>query len=110
LQPIAAKLSNVDCRFLLETVATTDLATQEKTPMPTPIDYHKVEVKVRRYSGSAACDVIVRKRGKEMVLGCRDYDQAVKWARIECKTYGVSAVSVERADKGGIGGISGRST
>ena len=56
---------------------------------------------------SAACDVIVRKRGQEMVLGCRDYDQAVRWARIECKTYGVSAVFVERADKGGIGEISG---
>ena len=68
--------------------------------MPMQIDNHNAEVKVRRYSGSAACDVIVRKRGKEMVLGCRDYDQAVKWARIECKTYGVSAVSVERADKG----------
>jgi hypothetical protein len=48
--------------------------------------------------------------GQEMVLGCRDYDQAVKWARIECKTYGVSAVSVERVDKGGVGKISGRST
>jgi hypothetical protein len=99
----------VDCRVLLETVATTGLATQEKTPMTTPIDNHNAEVKVRRYSGSGACDVIVRKRGKEMVLGCRDYDQTVRWARIECKTYGVSAVSVERADKGGIGEISGRS-
>ena len=77
--------------------------------MTTPIDNHNAEVKVRRYSGSAMCDVIVRKRGKEMVLGCRDFDQAVRWARIECKTYGVSAVSVERADKGGIGEISGRS-
>jgi hypothetical protein len=95
--------SNVDCRFLLETVATPGLAAQQKTVMPTQIDNHNAEVKVRRYSGSAACDVIVRKRGKEMVLGCRDYDQAVKWARIECKTYGVSAVSVERAGKGGIG-------
>jgi hypothetical protein len=60
------------------------------------IDKHKAEVKVRRYSGSAACEVIVRKRGQEMVLSCRDYDQAVRWARIECKSYGVSAVLVER--------------
>jgi hypothetical protein len=43
--------------------------------MTTPIDNHTAEVKVRRYSGLAACDVIVRKRGQEMVLGCRDYDQ-----------------------------------
>jgi hypothetical protein len=60
------------------------------------IDNHKAEVKVRRYTGSAACEVVVRKRGQEMVLSCGDYDQAVKWARIECKTHGVSAVLVER--------------
>jgi hypothetical protein len=33
--------------------------------MTTPIDNHSAEVKVRRYSGLAACDVIVRKRGHE---------------------------------------------
>lgn len=70
--------------------------------MTMPIDNHNAEVKVRRYGDSAACDVIVRKRGQEMVLSCRDYDQAVRWARIECKTYGVSAVFVERVGKGGI--------
>ena len=42
--------------------------------MTTPIDNHNAEVKVRRYSGLAACDVIVRNR-QEMVLGCRDYDK-----------------------------------
>jgi len=70
--------------------------------MTSPIDHHNAEIKVRRYSDSAACDVIVRKRGQEMVLSCRDYDQAVRWARIECKTYGVSTVLVERVDKGGV--------
>jgi hypothetical protein len=25
-----------------------------------------------------------------MVLRCRDYSQAVKWAKIECKTYRIS--------------------
>jgi hypothetical protein len=69
--------------------------------MTSPIDTHDAEIKVRRYSDSTTCDVVVRKRGQEMVLSCRDYDQAVKWARIECKTYGVSSVFVERVDKGG---------
>ena len=30
---------------------------------------------------------MVAYRGREMSLRCRDYIQAVKWARIECKTY-----------------------
>jgi hypothetical protein len=62
------------------------------------------EVKVRRYSDSAACDVLVLFRGQEMVVGCRDYNQAIKWARVECKTYGVPSVFVERAPE-----IDGRS-
>jgi len=55
-------------------------------------------VKVRRYGDSAACEVIVLFRGQEMVLNCRDYKQAVKWARIECKTYGINSVFVERVE------------
>ena len=35
--------------------------------MTTPIDNPNAKVEVRRYSGSAACDVVVRKRGREMV-------------------------------------------
>jgi hypothetical protein len=48
-----------------------------------PID----EVRVLRYPDSPECSVVVDVRGKEMVLRCRDYNQAVKWARIECKSY-----------------------
>jgi len=34
-----------------------------------------------------------------MVIKCRDYSQAVKWARIECKAYKVpDAFAVERVD------------
>jgi hypothetical protein len=50
-------------------------------------DNSRAEVKVRRYGGSAACDVIVLLRGQEMALSCRDYNEAVKWARIECRAY-----------------------
>ena len=64
--------------------------------MASPAYNPSAEVKVRRYSDSAACDVIVLMRGQELVLSCRDYDQALKWARIECKTYGVRSASVER--------------
>ena len=45
------------------------------------------EVWVRRYRDTPECDVIVAVRGQTMVLRCRDYSQAVKWAKIECKTY-----------------------
>ena len=45
------------------------------------------EVRVQRHRSSAECDVIAAYRGREMSLRCRDYDQAIKWARIECKVY-----------------------
>ena len=48
------------------------------------------EIRVRRYDGILDCDVIVVHRGQEMTIRCRDYEQAVKWARIECKTYKVA--------------------
>jgi hypothetical protein len=47
------------------------------------------EVWVRRYKDTPECDVIVAVRGQTMVLRCRDYSQAVKWAKIECKSYKV---------------------
>ena len=42
---------------------------------------------VQRYQDSPECDVVVVFRGREMSLRCRDYSQAVKWAKIECKAY-----------------------
>jgi len=42
---------------------------------------------VHRYHNSSECDVVVSFRGREMTLRCRDYSQAVKWAKIECKAY-----------------------
>jgi hypothetical protein len=53
-------------------------------------------VRIRCYSDLATYEVIVALRGKEMCLWCRDYDQAVKWARVECRSYGVTEVTVER--------------
>ena len=51
---------------------------------------HAAEVRVRRHSDVAECEVLVSFRGKEMSLKCRDYSQAVKWARIECNAYKVA--------------------
>jgi hypothetical protein len=48
------------------------------------------EISIRHYSNVPDCDVVVTFRGKEMSLRCRDYDQAVKWARIESKAYKVA--------------------
>jgi hypothetical protein len=58
---------------------------------------HSAEIRVRRYDGSRECDVVVFFRGHAMTLRCRDYDQAVEWARIECKVYKVAdGFTVER--------------
>jgi hypothetical protein len=48
-------------------------------------------VRIRRYRGFADCDVIVAVRGQEMSLRFRNYSEAVKWARIECKSYGIES-------------------
>ena len=67
--------------------------------MPEAADFPPAEVKVRRYSGSTTCDVIVSYRGQEMALSCRDYAQAVKWARLECRAYKLpDTFTVERID------------
>jgi hypothetical protein len=44
-------------------------------------------VTIRRYPASPICDVVVVVRGQEIVLRCPTYFQAVKWARLECKSY-----------------------
>jgi hypothetical protein len=55
------------------------------------------EVRVRCHSDVPECEVVVAFRGKEMSLKCRDYSQAVKWARIECNAYKVAgSFTVER--------------
>ncbi len=61
------------------------------------ITAHSAEIRVRRYDGVPECDVVVSFRGHAMTLRCRDYDQAVEWARIECKAYKVAdGFTVER--------------
>jgi len=65
------------------------------------ISARSAEICVRRYNGVRECDVVVFFRGQAMTLRCRDYDQAVEWARIECKVYKVAeGFTVERRSTG----------
>jgi hypothetical protein len=52
--------------------------------------FEPAEVRVRRHSDVPDCDVIVAFRGREISLRCRNYKQAVEWARIECKSYKIA--------------------
>jgi hypothetical protein len=65
--------------------------------MTSMITEHVAEVRVKRYGNIPECDVVVAFRGQEMSIRCRDYSQAVKWARVECKTYKIATgFTVER--------------
>jgi hypothetical protein len=50
---------------------------------------------IRRHTGSEICDVVVLVRGQEMVLCCPNYSQALKWARLECKSYKIPQPDIE---------------
>jgi hypothetical protein len=53
------------------------------------------QVFIRRYTASEICEVVVLVRSQEMVLRCPDYSQALKWARLECKSYNISEPVIE---------------
>src|SRR6516164_8180600 len=53
------------------------------------------EVRIRCYRDVPECEVVVAVRGKEIILRCPDYDQAVKWARVECRSYGIASITAE---------------
>jgi hypothetical protein len=53
------------------------------------------QVFIRRHTASEICDVVVSVRGQEMVLHCPDYSQALKWARLECKSYKIPQPDIE---------------
>jgi hypothetical protein len=57
------------------------------------------EVKIRSYRDSPICDVVVVVHGTEMVLRCPDYRQAMRWARIERKTYKIPEPDIDVATK-----------
>ena len=53
------------------------------------------QVFIRRHTASETCDVVVLVRGQEMVLRCPSYSQALKWARLECKSYKITQPEIE---------------
>ena len=53
------------------------------------------QVFIRRHTASPICDVVVSVRGQEMVLRCPSYSQALKWARLECRSYKISEPDLE---------------
>jgi hypothetical protein len=59
--------------------------------MTSMITEHPAEVRVRRYGNIPECDVVAAFRGQEMSIRWRDYSQAVKWARVESKTYKIAS-------------------
>lgn len=44
---------------------------------------------IQRYDNVPSCDVVAL-RDDEISIRCCNYDQAVKWARMECKSYRVA--------------------
>jgi hypothetical protein len=55
-------------------------------------------IAIRRYPASRICDVVVVVRGQEMVVRCPTYFQAVKWARMECKSYKIPELNTDFPD------------
>ncbi len=53
------------------------------------------QVFIRRHRASEICDVVVLVRGQEIILRCPSYSQAVKWARLECKSYKIPQPDIE---------------
>ena len=60
--------------------------------------YAPPTVTIRRYPGSRIYEVVVVVRGREMVLRCETYSQALKWAHLECKSYNVPEPTLELPD------------
>jgi hypothetical protein len=52
---------------------------------------HPGRVWIRQFSAGRKCGVIVAIRGHEMVIQLPDYSQAVRWAQMEAKSYGITA-------------------
>jgi len=57
------------------------------------------KVTIRRYAASRICDVVVVVRGQEMVVRCPTYAQAVKWARLERKSYKIPETETDLPDE-----------
>ena len=59
-------------------------------------------VTIRRLLGSRTYEVVVVVRGREMILRCQTYAEALEWARLECRSYKTLEVKVETPDDEGL--------
>lgn len=55
-----------------------------------PLESHLAEVRIRRNEDYPDCEVIVLVRGRQMVIKCANYNRAVQWAQLECRSYKIS--------------------
>ena len=89
--------SNFEGLSLDSLISLRDLAASGRADTAALIGAHRAEICIRQYSDASECDVIVVFRGRALSLRCADFDQAVKWAQIECKAYKVAqGFTVER--------------
>lgn len=44
-------------------------------------------VRLKRFRNAPDCVVIVSRRGDEMSIKFKNYEQAARWAQMECKSY-----------------------
>jgi hypothetical protein len=69
---------------------------EETTPPGDPSPRQMTpQVFIRRHTASEFCDVVVSVRGQEIILRCPNYSQALKWARLECKSYKIPEPEIE---------------
>ena len=80
-----------------ETMPRVDLSPQapDVEPSSTIQRLASSKVSIRRHTSSQICDVVVSVRGQEISVRCPDYSQALKWARLECKSYKISEPEIE---------------
>ena len=60
--------------------------------------YAPPAVMIRSYPDSPICDVVVVVHGTEMTLRCPDYSQAMRWARLERKSYKIPEPDIDVAE------------
>lgn len=50
-----------------------------------------VQVRILRHDDVPDCDVVLTREGEQRIIACKTYEQAVTWARLECKSYKIPA-------------------
>ncbi len=67
------------------------------------------EIRIRRMSSALDCDVVIALRGEEVSIRCRTYDDAVKWAQMECKSYRIAEFATENGSISSVHPMAARS-